>query len=233
VNPKRAARPAVLLDFGGTLDADGISWKERARRLFHAARLTFPAGDFDPAFHAADDTLVGTISCTLTFEATVEALFHGLARGLGFVEAELIAARLARQFVAESRAHLQANLSVLERLAERYRLGIVSNFYGNLARVCADTGIARYFEVLVDSACVGHRKPEPAIFHRALDALGVRPDSAVFVGDSLERDMAGARRALLRHVWLTPGDPTGPSRSGCCPGDRVIHSLRELDAVLP
>jgi putative hydrolase of the HAD superfamily len=109
----------------------------------------------------------------------------------------------------------------------------VSNFYGNLARVCADTGIARYFDVLVDSACVGHRKPEPAIFHRALDALGVRPDSAVFVGDSLERDMAGARRVRIRHFWLTPGGSASPSRSGCCPGDRVIHSLRELDAVLP
>lgn len=233
MNPKRAARPAVLLDFGGTLDADGIPWKERARRLFHAARLAVPADEFDPAFHAADDALVGTISRTLAFEATVEALFHGLARGLGLLEAEPIAVRLARQFITESRAHLQANGSVLEGLAERYRLGIVSNFYGNLARVCADTGIARYFDVLVDSACVGHRKPEPAIFHRALDALGVRPDSTVFVGDSLERDMAGARRVLIRHVWLTPGDPTSPSRGGCCPGDRVIHSLRELDGVLP
>jgi HAD superfamily hydrolase (TIGR01549 family) len=229
----RDTRPAVLLDFGGTLDADGIPWKARVRRLFHEARLAVPAGEFDRAFYAADDALIGRIPRTLAFEATVETLFHGLARGLGLVEAEPIAARLARQFVVESRAHLQANVSVLERLVERYRLGIVSNFYGNLARVCADTGIARYFDVLVDSACVGHRKPEPAIFHRALDALGVRPDSAVFVGDSLERDMAGARRVRIRHVWLTPGGSASPSRSGCCPGDRVIHSLRELDAVLP
>ena len=231
--PAQDARPAVLLDFGGTLDADGVPWKVRVRRLFHQARLPVSAGEFDPAFHAADDALVGTISRTLAFEATVEELFRGLARRLGLSLAEPIAARLARQFVAETRAHLQANVPVLERLAERYRLGVVSNFYGNLARVCADTGIERYFDVLVDSACVGHRKPEPAIFHHALDALGATPNSVVFVGDSLERDMAGARRALIRHVWLTPGEPTSPSRGGCCPGDRVIHSLHELDRVLP
>ena len=229
----RDTRPAVLLDFGGTLDADGIPWKARARRLFHEARLAVPAGEFDPAFHAADDALVGTIPRTLAFEATVEALFHGLVRGLGLSQAAPIAVRLAQQFIAESRAHLEANLSVLERLAERHRLGIVSNFYGNLAKVCADTGIERYFDALIDSTCVGHRKPEPAIFHRALDALGARPESAVFVGDSLERDMAGARGVLMRHVWLTPGESSNPSPRGCCPDDRVIHSLRDLDTVLP
>jgi putative hydrolase of the HAD superfamily len=227
------ARPAVLLDFGGTLDADGIPWKARARRLFYEARLAVPTREFDPAFHAADDALVGTIPRTLSFDGTVEGLFLGVARRLGLSDAESIAARLARQFLAESRARLQANVSVLERLVERYRLGIVSNFYGNLATVCADTGIERYFDVLVDSTCVGHRKPEAAIFHRALDALGVGPEAVVFVGDSLERDMAGARRLLIRHVWLTPGEPWRPSRSGCCPGDRIIHSLRELGTVLP
>jgi putative hydrolase of the HAD superfamily len=223
----------VLLDFGGTLDADGIPWKARARRLFHEARLTAPPAEFDTAFHAADDTLVGTISRTLAFDATVEALFGGLARRLGHAEPEAVAARLARQFVAETRAHLRANASVLERLVTRYRLGIVSNFYGNLAKVCEDTGIDRYFDVLVDSACVGHRKPEPGIFHHALDALGARPDAVVFVGDSLERDMAGARGILMRHVWLTRKESTSSPRNGCCPGDRVIHSLRELDGVLP
>jgi HAD superfamily hydrolase (TIGR01549 family) len=227
----RDTRPAVLLDFGGTLDADGIPWKARARRLFHEARLAVPAGEFDSAFHAADDALVGTIPRTLAFEATVEALFHGLGRGLGLSQA--IATRLARQFIAESRTRLEANRSVLERLAERHRLGLVSNFYGNLARVCADTGIARHFDALIDSTCVGHRKPEPAIFHRALDALGARPESAVFVGDSRERDMAGARGVLMRHVWLTPGESSAPSPRGCCPDDRIIHSLRDLETVLP
>jgi HAD superfamily hydrolase (TIGR01509 family) len=229
----RGTRPAVLLDFGGTLDADGIPWKARARRLFHDAGLGVPADEFDPAFHAADDALVGTIPRTLAFEATVDALFHDLARRLGLAEAEPVATRLARQFAADSRATLRANVRVLHRLTQRYRLGIVSNFYGNLPRVCRDTGIARYFDVLIDSARVGHRKPEPAIFRCALDALGVAPDAVVFVGDSLERDMAGARQIPMRHIWLMAETPAPAARDGCCAGDLVIGSLRELDAVLP
>jgi HAD superfamily hydrolase (TIGR01549 family) len=231
----KGARSAVLFDFGGTLDADGIPWKERVRRLFHEERLAVPAAQFDSAFYAADDALVGAIPSTLTFDATVTALFQGIARRLGLTETEPIASRLALRFLADSRAQLRANAPVLGRLAERCRLGLVSNFYGNLARVCEDTGVDGYFDVLIDSARVGHRKPEPAIFHRALDALGVTPESVLFVGDSLERDMAGARDVHIAHVWLTPGASArpSPSRRACCPGDRIIHSLRELEALLP
>jgi HAD superfamily hydrolase (TIGR01509 family) len=227
-----ASRRAVLFDFGGTLDADGIPWKERARRLFQDAGLVATAAEFDTVFHAADDALVGTIPSTLSFEDTVSALFQGIARRLGLSGADSVAGRLAACFVEQSRAHLQANASVLARLAERYRLGVVSNFYGNLARVCEDTGMDAYFHVLVDSACIGHRKPEPAIFHRALDALGIRAESALFVGDSLPRDMAGARSVHIPHIWLTSGAPARPSDAACCPSDRIIHSLRDLEALL-
>ena len=60
----------MLLDFGGTLDADGIPWKERVRRLFRDEGLSVPAAELDSAFHAADDALVGAIPATLPFDAT-------------------------------------------------------------------------------------------------------------------------------------------------------------------
>src|SRR5262249_47814275 len=69
----RDTRPAVLFDFGGTLDADGIPWKERVRRLFHDEGFSVPALEFDRAFYAADDALVGTIAPSCSFEATVKA----------------------------------------------------------------------------------------------------------------------------------------------------------------
>src|SRR5256886_17360775 len=58
------------------------------------------------------------------------------------------------------------------------------------------------FSVLVDSAQVGCAKPEPRIFLHALEALGLGPADATFVGDSLPRDMAGARAVGMRHIWL-------------------------------
>jgi putative hydrolase of the HAD superfamily len=238
---RRATVPpgAVLFDFGGTLDAEGVAWKERAYRLFHDDGLAGPRDEFDPVFYAADDALVGTIPGTLSFEDTVLRLFRGVASGLGLPAPEREAARLAARFRADSQARLQANAPLLRRLAARYRLGIVSNFYGNLATVCEDVGLRPYFTTLVDSAVVGFRKPQPEIFHQALARLGLEAAAAVFVGDSLGRDMAGACRVGMPHVWLTPAPAPGSADEGvpgggpCCPEDDVIHSLAELDELLP
>ena len=60
---------------------------------------------------------------------------------------------------------------VLARLSRRHRLGVVSNFYGNLGAVCADAGLTALFDVIADSTAVGWTKPDPRIFRHALDAL--------------------------------------------------------------
>src|SRR5262249_45136765 len=227
-----ASRRVLLFDFGGTLDADGIPWKARVFRLFREEGLVAGADVFDPAFYAADDALTGAVPPTLSFEATVNELCQGVARRLEPAVTNGTAGRGAARFLAECHGQWRANGPLLGRLAGRYRLGVVSNFYGNLARVCEDTGIARYFDVLVDSACVGHRKPEPAIFRHALDALGVGPEAALFVGDSLHRDMAGARGVGIPHIWLTPGASDRPPDDVCCPGDRAVRSLQELEGLV-
>jgi HAD superfamily hydrolase (TIGR01549 family) len=224
-----ASSPAVLFDFGGTLDADGLAWKERVYRLFRDEGVAVARERFDPLFHAADDALVGTISPTTSFEATVGRLVAAVAEALGFEDRPPIA-RIARRFVDDALEHLDGNAPLLRRLARHARLGIVSNFYGNLARVCDDTGIRPFFSVLVDSTQVGFTKPAPRIFRHALDALGVGPADTTFVGDSLPRDMLGARGVGMRHIWLV--GETAPAQDPCCPGDRVIHSLKDLEGLL-
>jgi putative hydrolase of the HAD superfamily len=221
---------AVLFDFGGTLDADGVTWKERVIRLYRDEGVAITDASFDPLFYAADDALVGTIPRTLGFRETVAQLAAGVTRTLG-LDNPTLADRVASRFVDDAQATLRRNAAVLEALARRYRLGIVSNFYGNLARVCADCGVDRLFDVIIDSAEVGVCKPDPAIFRCALDGLRLSPADALFVGDSAPRDMAGARAAGLAHVWLVAerADAAVP----CCPGDRVIGSLKDLEEILP
>jgi len=229
----KAAPPAVralLLDFGGTLDADGIPWKERFFRLYRAEGLA-PAGEaFDRAFYRADDALVGVIPETLSFEETVQRLAAGVSEGLG-VPDRAVSARVARRFVDDALDVLGRNRPILARLGRRYRLGVVSNFYGNLAAVCRDAGIAALFGVLVDSTQAGVSKPDPRIFELALDGLGVSATEAVFVGDSPGRDMHGARRTGMRHVWL--GGEAATMAAPCCPGDPVVRSLVEIEGLLP
>jgi HAD superfamily hydrolase (TIGR01509 family) len=191
--------------------------------------LAADAAVFDPAFYGADDAVIGAVSPTLPLDETVRRLFAGVSARLGVADARLTE-RLALSFVEDARAGLRASADVLARLARRHRLGVVSNFYGNLGAVCATAGLTSLLSVIVDSTAVGSSKPDPRIFRHALDALGVSPAEAVFVGDSRPRDMEGARALAMPHVWLV--DAAWPVAPPCCPGDPVIRSLEELEEVL-
>ena len=216
---------ALLFDFGGTLDAEGVPWKDR---FFEAARregLEISQAEFDPAFYGATDSLEGRIPASAGFRETVERVAAGLAVRLGR-ESGLLG-RIGERFTNDSLRQLAESAALLSRLAGRYRIGIVSNFYGNLQAVLDETGLSPSITVAIDSTLAGCKKPDPAIFRAALDVLGAAPAEAVFVGDSLRRDMAGAREVGMRHVWLRSESAAG-NGGPCCPGDLVIARLAEI-----
>jgi putative hydrolase of the HAD superfamily len=223
------ASRAVLFDFGGTLDADGQTWKDRVGQLWREEGLVVTPERFDPAFYAADDALVGTVSPTLPFLETVSRLVAGVASGLGLRDSAVVE-RIATRFVTSAMATARRNAPLLSTLARRYRLGVVSNFYGNLATVCDNCGILESFSVVIDSARVACVKPDPRIFQAAVEALGVSTAEAIFVGDSPSRDMAGARGVGMPHIWLAA--EASQRRGPCCPGDPVVRSLSDLGALL-
>lgn len=200
----------MLFDFGGTLDSDGVAWKERFHALYRAEGLDMPAEAFAPAFHAADDALVGALAPSTGLKETVMRLTANLEAELarrGAGERDKSAARgerVASRFLSDTSDAFARNRPVLEALGGRYRLGIVSNFYGNLEGVCESVGLASLFGVMADSERVGAGKPEPAIFHAALSALDAGPETAVMVGDSLRRDGEGARRLGMGFIWIAP-----------------------------
>jgi HAD superfamily hydrolase (TIGR01509 family) len=227
----------VLFDFGGTLDSDGVPWKERFYALYRAEGLNLSAEAFAPAFYAADDALVGALAPTTGLKETVDLLAANLEAELtrrgGGPEGNDVARgrRVASRFLSEMSAAFARNRPVLEALGARYRLGVVSNFYGNLEAVCKSSGLAGLFGVMTDSQCVGSEKPEPAIFQVALDALQAKPATTVMVGDSLRRDYEGARRSGMGFIWIAPEDVqaaervTGADRS-------VLGSVTELPDIL-
>ena len=158
----------LLFDFGGTLDADGVAWKERFHALYRAEGLDMAADAFAPAFFAADNQLVGGLPPATDLSGTVHALAANLEaelarRSTGTGEAGTVneltndnrGRRVASHFLSEASAAFARNWPVLEALKERYRLGIVSNFYGNLEAVCHSAGLAPLFAVMVDSHRVG------------------------------------------------------------------------------
>jgi len=107
-----------------------------------------------------------------------------------FLEAEHAAWQPARMLATTTHA-------LLEALRDRdLRVGLVSNAFDPphlLHRDLEQMGVAQRLDVAVFSSEVGWRKPHPAIFERALEAIGVDPEATLFVGDTLATDVAGAK----------------------------------------
>jgi putative hydrolase of the HAD superfamily len=101
----------------------------------------------------------------------------------------------------------------------------VSNWDCSLCRWLEDAGLLELLDGVVSSGASGVAKPDPAIFLRALWYAGAQPEDVVHVGDSLDKDVAGARAAHIRPVLV--------SRDGETPeGVRTISTLAELPSLL-
>jgi HAD superfamily hydrolase (TIGR01549 family) len=117
---------------------------------------------------------------------------------------------------------------VLRSLKRRYRLGVVTNGIDRVQRSrIAVSGLAPLFETVVTSQSCGFAKPDPRILHVALDAMGVAPRHAVYVGDDPATDGAAAHAAGVRFVWMDRGQPVRGRRPA-----RRVRSLYELAALL-
>jgi HAD superfamily hydrolase (TIGR01549 family) len=223
------APKAILFDFGGTLDADGIPWKERFYPIYVEEGVDWDFHTFGRLFCASDDSLNEEKLDKVGYAATLlEQVSRVLRRGER--QDDRLAHRIAERFHADSIRCLDRNRSLLQELSARYRLGIVSNFYGNLEFLCEELGYRKFFDTVIDSARVGVSKPQPAIFQAAVEKLGCLPEQVVFVGDNPVRDMAPAKALAMPHVWL---NTLHPERQACCEDDRVIRSLLELRGILP
>jgi putative hydrolase of the HAD superfamily len=82
-----------------------------------------------------------------------------------------------------------------------------------LHRDLAQLGITERLDVAVFSSEIGRRKPDPSIFRRALEQLGVAPERTLFVGDTLATDVAGAAALGMptcQALWFRCDEHAGP-----------------------
>lgn len=115
--------------------------------------------------------------------------------------------------------------ALLKELKDRgYKLAIISNTgypEGTAMRQVLETlGILEHMDVTTFSNEAGHAKPAKEIYHKTYEALGVAPEDALHVGDSLPADYEGARAAGAQAILLDPEDAYG-----------VEGSIRSLDEL--
>jgi HAD superfamily hydrolase (TIGR01509 family) len=109
------------------------------------------------------------------------------------------------------------------------RAAVVSNWDYSLGGVIDELGLGGLLDTVVTSAQVGAAKPDPAIFEAALQEVRCPAESALFVGDSPETDIAGARRAGIRAILVERG---ASSAAAAGPVER-IPSLETLPEMIP
>ena len=90
----------------------------------------------------------------------------------------------------------------LQDLRTRYRLAVISNSDGTVGQLLDEVALGQYFESVTDSHVCGCEKPDPRIFHAALDTLGVRPEQSIYVGDLYSVDYVGARAVGMRALLM-------------------------------
>jgi putative hydrolase of the HAD superfamily len=113
--------------------------------------------------------------------------------------------------------------AVLEGLRSRgCKLAVVSNFDSRLPAILQGLGIHGHMDAVIYSSRAGSAKPAPAIFRQALGALGVAPQRAIHVGDSLRADVDGAIAAGLTGLLIRRGHSPATASS------QVICSLDQL-----
>lgn len=236
----------VLFDYGNTLVPYGraeAAAVERAAADAVAARVPH----LDPVSFAAraarvrDELILGTrrtgrevTNAEFARALSLEAGLDGTPDGL---EGELEAC-VGEAFVRVLRLPPDT-LPVLDALAARHRLGLVSNYYlaRPLRRSLDRLGIRSRLAAAVVSAEVGWVKPRPEPFLAALAALEAEPARCVFVGDNPAADVAGAAalgmRTVLSREWHAQALPSDREDAAAGPPpDVVVDRLADLPAAL-
>jgi len=222
---------ALTFDYGGTLDGEASHWLDRFIELYREAGQELPFERIKEAFYHADDLSYADPRIAKTGLRELMDFHVGVQLDVLGIADPGLRTMLVDRFVTLSQSALDHSREVLKRLAERYRLGVISNFYGNVGRILEDAGFGPLLSAVVDSNEVGMTKPDQRIFGLAVARLGVSAGDTLHLGDSYERDVVAARAAGLRAAWLIgPDDPT--SLSAAKDAEFVVRSLDEFVAHL-
>mgnify|MGYP002724201519 CR=1 FL=1 len=160
--------------------------------------------------------------------ASSESLFLSLSDS----EIQQIAVDMARYINAKTLALLNENKQVLEHLKQKgYPMVLVSNFYGNINQVLKDAGIDGYFEDVIESAVVGVRKPNPAIFALGVCALDLPASQVLVVGDTYGKDIIPAHKLGCHTLWIKGLQWEEKKVDESIP-DGIIKKLSEMEGFL-
>ena len=113
------------------------------------------------------------------------------------------ASQLFLDFEARSMIPRPEAIGVLSALKQKgYKIGLISDCTANTVVLWQHTSLKPFFKVTIFSCAVRVKKPDPRIYHMALDKLKVKPEDCLYVGDGSSRELTGALKVGMHPVWL-------------------------------
>ena len=215
----------IIFDFGGTLDGNGIHWRDR---FFYLIKKQIPAltwEQFEYADHRSiADFVADERTKSRTLRQSAETILSGINHYLpiGIIDLALT----TEQFCQPAEEFLKRNRDFLEKLASSYRLGVISNNFGNTQGWCDEYELTPLLDTVIDSTVVGIEKPDPKIFYLALDEMGISSKNSVYVGDTFRDDVVGSNQAGMFSAWLVG------TEDKACPNPSLVDIfLSQLDTL--
>lgn len=231
----------IIFDYGGTIDTNSHHWaevlwskyvehgvpvsKEAFRDAYVFGERSLAKYPFVRPDHNFHDVL--SIKCKLQMEHLAGERHLPMDERLLSNYANQVADSCYR-YVLDV---LKITRPVVETLAKRYKLVLVSNFYGNIQTILKDFGLMDYFASIVESSVVGVRKPDPAIYQLGVDAMGYEADKVLVVGDSFSKDMVPAKKVGCKAAWLK-GEGWGGEVTDHSLPDVIITDMAQLLTLL-
>ena len=226
----------VLFDWGGTIVRDDslfVGAPTAAVAAFARERLALDVSDdgLERAFHAAlPEYRPGETEPAPHISRVLGEAFTWLGLAVGASEVESCARIFFRESSHGMVVYDDARALLASLRYRGYKTAVVTNAIFPAALFepkVNELGLAGYIDAFVASADVGLAKPNPSPYLKALAAIGLEPQEAIFVGDTAATDIAGARAAGMRAVLLERTD-----RARDRAGFLVIERLTALNDFL-
>ena len=230
----------IIFDYGGTIDTNSKHWAEVIWEQYEKHEVPVEKVDFREAYVFGERTLAKypfvrtyhNFHDILKIKLKLHMEYLALKKHLPMDEALLqdYAAKVADSCYEYVLDVMKVTRPVVEELSGKYKLVLVSNFYGNIETILEDFGLSSYFSSIVESAVVGIRKPDPAIYQLGVDRMGYPAENVAVVGDSFSKDVVPAKNVGCKMVWLQ-GVGWGNEVIDESLPDRIITDMKQLPAL--
>lgn len=228
----------IIFDYGGTIDSNGKHWAEVIWDAYQQTNIPVSKEQFREAYIYAERYLAVNpviepndhFGILLKKKADLQIAYlvdkNYLSDKTKTSEFSLAVSAQCYNFAKKI---IDKEKSLLSGLKNHYPMVLVSNFYGNVQAVLADFELLHLFDDIIESAVVGVRKPDPAIFAIGVDKLSLPASQIVVIGDSYKKDIVPATVVGCHTIWLKGLGWEADDENASA--DAIIKDFMELKSI--